>query len=95
MLVYGQYDPWTGGAIDLGQAKDSHKFVVPQGNHGSQIDLLPAPQKDVALEMLYRWAELERPAAAADMQKSLRHIEALDALRRRHSLGLPPGSQQR
>ncbi len=95
MLVYGQYDPWTGGAIDLGMAKDSRKFVVPQGNHGSQIDLLPAADKDAALEMLYRWAAVERPAAGADMQKGLRHIQVLDAMRRRHSLGLPPATTQR
>jgi hypothetical protein len=94
MLVYGQYDPWTGGAIDLGQAKDARKFVVPQGNHGSQIDLLPATERDAALEMLYRWADVKRPGMSSGMRKGLRHIEALEALRRQHSLGLPPAARR-
>ena len=37
MLIYGQNDPWTAGAVDLGAATDSFKFIAPGGNHGSSI----------------------------------------------------------
>jgi hypothetical protein len=90
MLIYGEYDPWTGGAIDLGAAKDSRKFVVPQGNHGSQIDLLPAEHRALALDMLYGWAAVTPPPSDAPMEKARVHVPRVDTRLRSRSLGAPP-----
>jgi hypothetical protein len=55
MLVYGEWDPWTGGAIELGGAADSHTFVVPRGTHYAQIMDLPWAERDRAFAILHRW----------------------------------------
>jgi hypothetical protein len=56
MLVYGQNDPWTAGAFQLGFARDSYRYDVPGGNHGSAITQLPEPARSEALATLARWA---------------------------------------
>lgn len=71
IFVYGEYDPWTAGAVDLGPTpRDSYKLVVPAGNHFADIlDLAPA-DRAVALDALSRWtgvpigAVLAKPGAA-------------------------------
>jgi hypothetical protein len=40
LLIYGQNDPWTAGAVSLGDATDSFKLISPSGNHGSSIGTL-------------------------------------------------------
>ena len=37
LFVYGQWDPWTGGAFTLGSATDSLLLVQAEGTHGSEI----------------------------------------------------------
>jgi hypothetical protein len=56
MLVYGQNDPWTAGAVDIGAATDSFKYLVPNGNHGANIGGLPADERDSAIATVLRWA---------------------------------------
>jgi hypothetical protein len=56
MLIYGQYDPWTAGAVDLGGATDSFKFVAPGGNHGSSIASLVDAEQTTAVDAVLRWA---------------------------------------
>lgn len=55
MFIYGEYDPWTAGKFELGDATDSYVFTVPQGNHGSRIAYLPAGERQQALDVLERW----------------------------------------
>ncbi|MBK8254578.1 MAG: aminopeptidase [Polyangiaceae bacterium] len=56
MFIYGEYDPYSAAAFELGNAADSYRFFVPGGNHGSEIsDLLPADQQ-VAMNALGSWA---------------------------------------
>lgn len=58
MFIYGEYDPWTAGAFDLGEAVDSHLYTVAGGNHGSAIgDLSPGDQA-AALDVLADWANI-------------------------------------
>lgn len=61
LLVYGQNDPWTAGAVDLGAATDSFKLIVPGGNHGSSIGALPQDDQATAISAVLRWAGM--PAA--------------------------------
>jgi hypothetical protein len=59
MLVYGENDPWSAGAFELGWAKDSFRYFVPGGNHGAGISILPDAEREAALETLARWAGVE------------------------------------
>jgi hypothetical protein len=58
LFIYGENDPWTAGAFEVppaALARDNHRFVVPNGNHGSRLSQLPEPQRDEAYSMLTRW----------------------------------------
>jgi hypothetical protein len=55
LFIYGETDPWTAGAFELGGAKESYSFVMPAGNHGANIlGLLPG-DKQTALDALEAW----------------------------------------
>jgi hypothetical protein len=58
MLIYGQNDPWSAGAVSLGNATDSFKFIAPNGNHGSSIANLGSTDADAATAAVLRWAGL-------------------------------------
>lgn len=58
MLIYGQNDPWTAGAVDIGAATDSYKFIAPGGNHGSSLANLASQDQSVAVAAVMRWAGL-------------------------------------
>jgi hypothetical protein len=55
LLIYGEWDPWTGGAIDLGNAADSYTFLDPHGTHGSYIRTLEPEDEATVLAILQRW----------------------------------------
>ena len=56
MFIYGEDDPWSGGAFDITGAEDSYRFIVPGGNHGALIANLPEPDRTQALEALGGWS---------------------------------------
>jgi hypothetical protein len=66
MLIYGQNDPWSAGAVSLGEATDSFKYIVPGGNHGSSIAGLPTAAKDEATATVLRWAGVMMKAKHLD-----------------------------
>jgi hypothetical protein len=74
LFLYGENDPWTAGAFEVpaaAQARDNHRFVVPNGNHGSHLALLPEPQRSEAYALLARWLGAPvKPAAALPPQAS-------------------------
>ncbi len=45
LLVYGQNDPWSGGAFGEPEDPTSARFFVANGNHGAEIAMLPAPER--------------------------------------------------
>ena len=55
VFVYGQWDPWTGGAFDLGGATDSAELIQAQGTHNSRIGGLAAADQQTALGKLAAW----------------------------------------
>ena len=60
LFVYGENDPWSAGAFELGNAVDSFRFYAPGGNHGSGIlDLAPSDRTQ-AEAALRRWAGLSQ-----------------------------------
>lgn len=55
LFVYGEFDPWTAGAFELGGAVDSYLFVVPEGTHDANLAGLTAADRAAALDALRRW----------------------------------------
>nr|HEX4316602.1 S28 family serine protease [Kofleriaceae bacterium] len=55
ILVYGEWDPWTGGAWSLGSATDSQLSVQAAGTHGSDITHLAVADRDNAIAKLQSW----------------------------------------
>lgn len=71
LFVYGEWDPWTGGAFELGSGSvDSARFVQPQGTHGSRIVRLSSSDRGVAFAKIQAWTGIAPglpPSAAARM----------------------------
>jgi hypothetical protein len=65
LLIYGEYDPWSGGAIELGDAADSYKLVAPAATHAANIAQLGEVDRELALDKLFAWANVERPEEPA------------------------------
>jgi hypothetical protein len=55
LFIYGENDPYTAAAFELGGAKDAFRFVVPEGNHSAKIVDLPEADRDAALHALEAW----------------------------------------
>lgn len=80
ILVYGAHDPWTGGAFDIGQARDSYSFIAPSTSHEAQLRDLPGEVHEQAADALYEWIQTQqhtttvwsRPAAAPATLAELR-----------------------
>lgn len=72
LFVYGQWDPWTGGQFELGDAKDSLRLVQAEGTHGAHLTALAPSDRDAAFAKLHAWTGI-KPAFAAP--RSSRHVE--------------------
>jgi hypothetical protein len=55
LLVYGEWDPWTAGRLELGAAGDALSVTVAQGTHGAGVDELAAADRTAALDRLEAW----------------------------------------
>jgi hypothetical protein len=80
LFVYGDSDPWTAGAFELGGAADSYRLTVANGNHYAQIAQLSPGDSQLALDALSAWAGV----AASRGSKML--LEQGPALRRLRQL---------
>jgi len=56
LFIYGENDPYSAAAFDLGSAKDSYRFFVPSGTHSAEIGDLPKDEQATAKAALYGWA---------------------------------------
>lgn len=71
LFIYGEWDPWTGGAYTLGQAADSLLLVQPQGAHSARLGRLGEADRARAFEKLEAWTGVrptipqQRPAGSA------------------------------
>ena len=61
IIVDGEWDPWSGGAVTLAADKDARRYVVPHGTHGSSIDALPEAERADAWARLARWTGVSVP----------------------------------
>jgi hypothetical protein len=55
LFVYGQYDPWSGGAYEIGTQPEVKKLVAPRANHGAMIETLSETDKKLALDKIELW----------------------------------------
>ncbi|WP_026361537.1 S28 family serine protease [Amycolatopsis nigrescens] len=64
LFVYGENDPWSAEPFQLGpRTRDSYRYYVAGGNHGSKIAQLPLEEAAAATATVRRWAGL--PATPA------------------------------
>jgi hypothetical protein len=52
VLIYGNFDPWSGGAMDQPTRATSGRWFVPHATHGAQIGRLDAIDRDDALALI-------------------------------------------
>ncbi len=58
ILVYGENDPWTAGALSVpapAQAPTLRKFIAPGGNHGASLAALESAHSAEAYALLSQW----------------------------------------
>jgi hypothetical protein len=72
LFIYGENDPYSAAAFELGNAKDSYRLFVPAGNHGSEIADLPEADKKKALDALFKWSGVQPIALAPEGSKARR-----------------------
>ncbi|MBX7116110.1 MAG: hypothetical protein K1X64_17400 [Myxococcaceae bacterium] len=72
LFIYGELDPWSGGAVELGDAKDSAKLVIAGANHGARMSQLSAEDSQKAQEMVSRWFGPRQ--RLGNGEKVIRHI---------------------
>ncbi len=92
LLIYGQYDPWSGGALDAPTRPTSARFFAPAQTHaGAQIATLTAADRAAALEHASRMfgvppvmTMMQRASAAA-----YRRSEILMRAEQRHVMRMP------
>jgi len=65
VIVDGEWDPWSGGAVTLSADRDARRYVVPHGTHGSTIAALPDADRADAWARLARWTGVVVPQPAA------------------------------
>ena len=58
ILIYGELDPWTGGAIDIPGQGDVLKVIQPGSDH--QVRTRDLDQKDLVLSKLLNWTGLDQ-----------------------------------
>jgi hypothetical protein len=59
LFIYGENDPWSAEPFRLGAgSRDSYRYYVPGGNHGSKIAQLPPNEAAAAKATVRRWAGL-------------------------------------
>ena len=69
LFVYGANDPWSAGMFELGDAVDSFRYVVADGNHGAQIGQLSTTDRNAARAALARWMDVAVTAIVTEPAK--------------------------
>lgn len=55
VFLYGEYDPWTGGAFATPEDGRALRVTVPEANHGAVIRALPDGERTRVLDALELW----------------------------------------
>ncbi len=57
ILIYGEFDPWTAAAPDLGNNQNVVKIISPRGTHATRIKTLQKSQIDQVMGLLSKWLQ--------------------------------------
>ena len=57
IFIYGEYDPWSATAVELGYHTNSIKIVKEGGSHRTRISNLPEEQRQQILDSIYSWLQ--------------------------------------
>ena len=75
VFLYGAWDPWSGGAYDVGDATDTQVLWVPQGHHSYEFAQLTANDRAALFDTLERWTGVTpTPANAAAARRTRDHV---------------------
>ena len=55
LFLYGEYDPWSGGAYDIATNPKLVKVVAPKQPHAAMIDNLTPTDRDLVLRTIESW----------------------------------------
>ncbi|GAA3438530.1 S28 family serine protease [Kutzneria kofuensis] len=80
LFIYGANDPWGAEPFELGYgSRDSYRYFVAGGNHGSRISQLPADQAATATAAVRRWAGLPPTPTGPRFQSNTAGFPLFDA----------------
>ncbi len=86
LFIYGEFDPWSAEKFDCGEdgaARQCLVRVVPGGNHGSRVAVLPANARRAAIVRIRRWAGLGTTATAITAaERRVARIQPVESFRR-------------
>lgn len=72
ILIYGENDPWSAGALDVpggALSRGVHKYIQPLGNHGSNLAGLADADRSEAYGLLSQWMGVTvQPIAAPKVE---------------------------
>jgi hypothetical protein len=83
ILVYGENDPWTAGALNVtagALARNVRKYIAPAGNHGSKLSSLTSSDATEAYALLAQWLSATVTPAAPPTPAPLRTPSAEDLM---------------
>ncbi|HEY1557134.1 MAG TPA: S28 family serine protease [Kofleriaceae bacterium] len=78
LFVYGEWDPWTGGAFDLAGTRDSLKLIEAAGDHDSNLLGLARADEQAAFAKLAAWTGVS-PSGTARVARPRLHAPHLPA----------------
>lgn len=81
LFIYGEYDPWTGGAFDISGNDGARSLMVAAGTHGAAIADLAAADKQAALDLLEMWTGHEVDESQAARARRQMPVSELEAVR--------------
>ncbi|HVV87682.1 MAG TPA: S28 family serine protease [Kofleriaceae bacterium] len=65
IFLYGEWDPWSGGKFELGDATDSLRVIAPMAPHGAGLGDLTEPDREAVLVKLADWTGVTPAAPSA------------------------------
>ncbi|MEO8703394.1 MAG: S28 family serine protease [Kofleriaceae bacterium] len=91
LLIYGQYDPWSGGAMEAPVKTSAARFYVPNATHGAQISELAFGDREAALAHASRMFGREPVAAKPGAHRTVAHdyVRRHELAAMKRAFGLP------
>jgi hypothetical protein len=88
LLIYGEYDPWSGGAMDAPARASSARFFAPGATHSARLAGLVPEDEAAAIEIVSRLLGHPPVARKQDARRAGDHLHALLADQHQRLRGL-------